>query len=181
MNTRVAPLMLAGAVLSACSGNPTAPAASKLNADLAAGTAATTQTYFVCPTVAQNNPHGMWVIGGHGGYNVIVPHQGATGSKVYLTVPVQVFSVAQIPAGWGLYSSLPTYPNFEGTATILSEGITRWLSDSPLFHEGDMVSVVNLGNGTYSVTVVGSMMTPEDIGNSVTIDHPIPLASGAIW
>ena len=44
-----------------------------------------------------------------------------------------------------------------------------------------MVSVVNLGSGSYSVTVIGSMMTPGDIGNSVTIDHPIPLASGAIW
>ena len=132
MSPKFAPLIRAGAGLSACSGNPTAPAASKQGGGLLADAAAssqttpqTTQTYFICPTVAQNNPNGMWVIGGHGGYYVIVPKQGATGSKVYLTVPVRVFSVAQIPAGWGLYSSLPTYPNFEGTATILSEGITR--------------------------------------------------------
>lgn len=145
-----------------------------------------TQTYFICPTVSTNNSHGHWVIGAHGAYYVNVPVQGSTGGHVYVTVPVQVFSTAQIPAGWGLYKDLPTYPDYatnsvEGPAMILSEGIDRWLGGSALFHEGDVVGVAVNGNGTSTVTVVGSMMTPGDIGNALTIGGTVPLASGAIW
>lgn len=146
----------------------------------------TTQTYFICPTVSTNNANGHWVIGAHGAYYVNVPIQGSTGGHVYVTVPVQVFSNAQIPAGWGLYKDLPTYPDYatnalEHPAMILFEGITRWLGGSTLFHEGDMVSVAVNADGTSTVTVVGSMMTPGDIGNSIAIGGTIPLASGAIW
>lgn len=146
----------------------------------------TTQTYFICPTVALANPHGHWVIGAHGAYYVNVPVQGSTGGHVYVTVPVQVFAQAQIPAGWGLYSSLATYPNYETNsvelpAMILSEGIDRWLGGNAGFHEGDVVTVAPNGNGTSTVSVVGSMMTPGDIGDTLTIAGSIPLASGAIW
>lgn len=157
------------------------------SAATAAPTAApATQTYFICPTVSTNNANGHWVIGAHGAYYVNVPVQGSTGGHVYVTVPVQVFSKAQISAGWGLYSSLATYPNYatnsvELPAMILSEGIDRWLGGNAGFHEGDMVSVSSNGDGTSTVTVVGSMMTPDDIGNSLTIGGTIPLASGAIW
>jgi hypothetical protein len=143
----------------------------------AAAAVPTTQTYFICPSVGQNNPNGMWVVGYHGGYYVNIPHQGATGSKVFLTVPVKVFSVAQIPAGWGLYSSLPNYPNFVGMAGILQEGIDHWLSpwgDTSGFSEGDMVMVMDNGDGTYTVH-------DATTGADVTIGAPIPLASGAIW
>lgn len=171
----------ASAALAACSAQPTGLVASKdarLSANVSSAPAK--QTYFICPTVSLNNPGGMWVIGMHGAYYVRIPRKGS-GTKVFLTVPVKVFSRAQIPAGWGLYKDLPTYPNFEGTAHLLSEGITRWLGGPPGFNEGDMADVVNNGDGTYTVTVVGSMLNPGDIGSSVTIDHPIPLASGAIW
>ena len=149
-------------------------------------TTPTTQTYFICPTVSTNNSNGHWVIGAHGAYYVNVPVQGSTGGHVYITVPTQVFDKAQIAAGWGLYKDLSTYPNYATTAVehpamILSEGITRWLGGSAAFHEGDVLTVTINADGTSTVTVVGSMMTPGDIGSSLTIQGTIPLASGAIW
>ncbi len=135
-----------------------------------------TDTFFICPTVSTNNAQGMWVIGTHGGYYVLVPSQGGAngGSKVYLTIPVTVTDLAQIPAGWGLYKDLPTYPNFEGTATLLAEGIATWLGSPSGWQEDDMATVVNNGNSTYIVTNLTR-------GGSVIINHPIPLASAATW
>jgi hypothetical protein len=141
-----------------------------------------TGTWFVCPSVSTNNPNGMWVIGYHGAYYVNIPTQGGANadSKVYLTIPVTVPSLAQVPAGWGLYSSLPSYPNFVGMAVILQEGIDRWLGGAAGFNEGDMVSVTSNGSG-YTATVILSMMHPEDIGSTVYLAAPIPLESAAVW
>lgn len=140
----------------------------------AATTQTQTQTYFICPTVSTNNTNGTWVVGTHGGYYVLIPTNGATGSKDYLSVPVTVSSLAQVPAGWGLYSSLPSYPNFAGTAVLLQEGIDTWLGSPAGWQEGNMASVADNGNGTYTVTNL-------TLGQTVTIDHPIPLASAALW
>jgi hypothetical protein len=133
-----------------------------------------TNTYFVCPTVSTNNGNGTWVVGQHGGYYVLVPKQGVNGSKVFLTIPVQVFNLAQIPAGWGLYSSLPSYPNFVGTATLLSEGIATWLDSPTGWQEGDAALVASNPDGTYSVTNLR-------LFQQIVIQKPIPLASGAVW
>jgi hypothetical protein len=167
----IAALGVAGALVMA-TGAAAAPAA--------AGTQPATNTWFICPTVSVNSPNGMWVIGYHGGYYVLVPTNN-TGTKDYLTVPVQVFSLAQIPAGWGLYSSLPNYPNFVGTAVILDEGIEHWLGitpgdlgGDPNWDEGDMVAVTSNGDGTYTVADMRS-------GATVTLTSPIPLASDAVW
>jgi hypothetical protein len=134
------------------------------------------ETYFICPSVSTHNDHGMWVIGGHGAYYVIVPTQGGAngGSKVFLTVPVSVPSLAQVPAGWALYKDVPTYPNFEGMAGLLSEGISTWLGSPAGWQEGDGAMVVNNGDGTYTVTNARLMQ-------SITIAQPIPLASAAVW
>jgi hypothetical protein len=143
---------------------------------VAAQSGSTTSTYFVCPTVSTNNGQGMWVIGFHGGYYVLVPKKGGLndGSKVFLTIPVKVFSVAQIPAGWGLYSSLPSYPNFVGTAMLLQEGIDKWLGSPVGWQEGDMAIVADNGDGTYTVTNLR-------LFQQIVINSPIPLASGAVW
>jgi hypothetical protein len=135
----------------------------------------TTNTYFVCPTVSTNNGNGMRVIGYHGGYYVLVPKKGGIndGSKVFLTIPVRVFSLAQVPAGWGLYSSLPSYPNFVGTATLLAEGIERWLGIPAGWQEGDMAVVATNGDRTYTVTNIR-------LAQQIVINAPIPLASGAV-
>jgi hypothetical protein len=61
---------------------------------------------------------------------------------VYLTILVSVPSLAQVPAGWGLYKDLPSYPNFEGMAVLLSEGISTWLGDPAGWTEGDMAMKV---------------------------------------
>ncbi len=118
----------------------------------------------------------MWVMGAHGAYYVLVPTKGGVngGSKVFLTVPVSVPDKAQVPAGWALYKDLPTYPNFEGGVGLLAEGISTWLGSPAGWEEGDMAMVVNNGDGTYDVM---NMTHP----GTVTIDHPIPLASAAIW
>jgi hypothetical protein len=84
------------------------------------------QKYFICPSVSVHNPNGMWVIGYHGGYYVNIPTQVATGSKVFLTIPVGVASQAQVAAGWALYNSLPSYPNFRRYGGPLAGGIDHW-------------------------------------------------------
>jgi hypothetical protein len=163
--------LFAGGVVAA------ALAATVLAAPLAAPALADqpqTQTYFICPSVGTNNPDGMWVIGFHGAYYVNIPTQGPTGDKVFLTVPVTVASLAQIPAGWGLYRDLPSYPNFVGTAMLLGEGIENWLGSPSGWNEGDMATVVANPDGTYTVTDL-------TVNSTVTIDHPIPLESAAIW
>lgn len=126
--------------------------------------------------MSTHNDHGMWVIGQHGAYYVNIPTQGGTnaGSKVYLTVPVHVASLGQIPAGWGLYKDYPSYPNFVGMAGLLQEGIDTWLGSPTGWQEGDGATVMDNGDGTYTVT---NMMTNE----SIVIGYPIPLASAAIW
>jgi hypothetical protein len=146
----------------------------------AKGAAPAKETFFICPSVSTHNDHGMWVMGAHGAYYVLVPTKGGAngGSKVYLTVPVSVPSLAQIPAGWALYKDVPSYPNFVGTVGLLSEGISTWLGNPAGWMEGDMAKVMDNGNGTY--TVMGMRMDGTPIG-SIVIDHPIPLASAAIW
>lgn len=141
-----------------------------------------TETYFICPSVGTHSPNGMWVIGTHGAYYVNIPTQGGvnSGSKVYLTIPVSVPSLAQVPAGWGLYKDLPSYPNFEGMAVLLSEGISTWLGSLAGWTEGDIAVVSNNGDGIYTVHNMGPVMAPADKG-SVTIDHSVPLASAAVW
>jgi len=142
----------------------------------ASAASAPKETYFICPSVSTNNSHGMWVVGAHGAYYVLVPTKGGAnnGSKVYLTIPVSVPSLAQIPAGWALYKDVPSYPNFEGMAGLLAEGISTWLGSPAGWEEGDGAMVVNNGDGTYTVTNARLMQT-------ITITQPIPLASAAVW
>lgn len=133
-------------------------------------------TFFICPSVSVHNDLGMSVLGTHGGYYVLIPRQGGAndGSRVFLTIPVAVTGLAQVPAGWALYSSLPSYPNFEGMAVLLAEGIDTWLGAPAGWQEGDMGKVVNNGDGTYTVVNLTRF-------EQVVIDHPIPLASAAVW
>lgn len=139
-------------------------------------------TFFVCPSVSTQNANGMWVVGMHGGYYVLIPKKGGTndGSKVFLTIPVKVSSVAQIPAGWALYNSLPSYPNFVGTTLLLQEGIERWLGSPAGWQEFDVAVVTSNGDGTYTVTDL-TLTASSGQSQQVTINSPIPLASAAVW
>jgi hypothetical protein len=134
------------------------------------------EEFFICPSVSTHNPNGMWVMGAHGAYYVLVPTKGGANenSKVFLTVPVTVPNLAQVPAGWALYKDLPTFPNFEGKVVLLGEGIDTWLGSPAGWEEEDMAEVMNNGDGTYTVF----NMTRDE---TITIDEAIPLASAAIW
>ena len=141
------------------------------------------EEFFICPSVSTHNPNGMWVMGTHGAYYVLVPTKGGVnaGSKVFLTVPISVPDRAQVPAGWALYKDLETYPNFEGMVVLLGEGIDTWLNGGLVdWEEFDMAKVINNGDGTYTVMNMGPMMDPIDKG-SVIIEQPVPLASAAVW
>lgn len=142
----------------------------------AGGQAPQRDTYFICPSVSTHNTHGMWVMGAHGAYYVLVPTKGGAndGSKVFLTIPVQVTSLAQIPAGWALYKDVPSYPNFVGMVGLLAEGIETWLGSPAGWEEGDGAMVEDNGDGTYTVTNARLM-------ESITINGPVPLASAAVW
>ncbi|MEJ2351041.1 MAG: hypothetical protein P8Y03_14750 [Anaerolineales bacterium] len=144
--------------------------------NIAGADAPVKETFFICPSVSTHSPNGMWVVGTHGAYYVNIPTKGGAngGSKVFLTVPVSVPDLAQVPAGWGLYKDLPTFPNFEGMALLLGEGISTWLGSPAGWAEGDMAAVANNGDRTYTVTNL-------TLGSSVTINSPIPLASAAVW
>lgn len=133
-----------------------------------------TGPFMVCPSVSLNNQNGMWVIGGHGAYYVLMQTNPNTGAPVMAKVPVTVASRAQIPAGWSLYKDYPSYPNFAGDAKILSEGIASWLGGAPGFSEGDSVHVTINNDGT---TTAYDLNT----GASVTIQRYIPLASAVFW
>lgn len=142
------------------------------------------EEYFICPSVSIHNPNGMWVMGTHGAYYVLVPTKGGANenSKVFLTVPVSVLDKAQVPAGWGLYKDLDTFPYFEGMVMLLGEGIDTWLGGEAGWVEGDVAKVVNNNDGSYTVMNMGPdpMDNPIDKG-FVTITVPIPLASAAVW
>lgn len=133
-------------------------------------------TYFVCPSVSTHNDNGMWVMGAHGIYYVLIPTKGGTndGSKVYITVPDSVASQAQTTAGPALYGSEPTYPNFEGHVMLLAEGISTWLGSPSGWQEGDMASVSSGANGTYVVT-------NTRLNEQVELNSSIPMASAVIW
>ena len=140
------------------------------------------EEFFICPSVSTHNQNGMWVMGAHGAYYVLVPTKGGANenSKVFLTVPISVPDKAQVPAGWALYKDVETYPNFEGMVVLLGEGIDTFLGSPIGWEEEDVAKVMNKGDGTYTVMNMGSMMNPSDKG-SIVIDYPIPLASAAIW
>ncbi|HDQ08735.1 MAG TPA: hypothetical protein ENN44_08180 [Methanoculleus sp.] len=76
---------------------------------------------FVCPSVSLNNPNGMWVLGAHGAYFVIIPTKGGihADERVYVNIPAPVMDKAQVNAGHGLYKSYPSYPIFYGEDMIM--------------------------------------------------------------
>jgi hypothetical protein len=92
---------------------------------------------------------------------------------VFINIPAHVENQAGIQAGWALYNGLANFPIFVGIATLLQDGIDTWLGSPAGWQEGDMASVVDNGDGTYTVTNL-------TLGQSITIDHPIPVASAEV-
>lgn len=84
---------------------------------------------WICPAVSTNNSKGMWVVGHHGAYYILKPGTASPNWPMILNPTenlekhaTHVEHEAQIPAGWGLYKDLSTYPYFEGVAMVLPEG-----------------------------------------------------------
>lgn len=174
-------------------------AASPVAASAAPPSPDTGTEIFVCPSTSTHNAAGNWVIGAHGAYYVLVPTRGpdGTGGRVFTPIPERVAGLAQIPAGWALYKDV--FPEafeadgssslvsgfFTGTvgdemgqtnkpAVLLGEGIENWLGSPDGWNEFDMATVVDNGDGTYTVY----NMTVDE---SITIDLPIPVASAVFW
>ncbi|MCK5758900.1 MAG: hypothetical protein KAH14_07385 [Clostridiales bacterium] len=147
---------------------------------------------FICPTVSLNNSNGMWVLGDHGAYYVIVPTKGkqldemGMPLKVFVSVPERTMNQAQIPAGKALFKDYPSYPNFVsqgmGTIMLLEEGLA-WLPGAPSnWGEGDMLKIEDNLDGTYTVINNGNMMDmPMAPKGEITIESPIPLNSAVFW
>lgn len=154
---------------------------------------------FVCPSTSTHNTAGNWVVGAHGAYYVLIPTRGpdGTGGRVFVPVPEKVANLAQTPAGWALYKDV--FPDafevdgsasevsgfFTGTAgdemgqtnkpaVLLGEGIENWLGNPNGWDEFDMATVVDNGDGSYTV----HNMTVDE---SITIGSPIPAASAVFW
>ena len=124
---------------------------------------------FVCPSVNPNNPNGMWLIGGHGAYYVVVPTRGHDGvSKVHVKIPDHVETQAQTSAGWGLYHKLPSYPYFEGMAMVLDPDGKDYILDE----FGIAIGMAMM------ITVVPSE-TPSWDG--MTLHANVPLFAAAFW
>lgn len=154
-----------------------------------------TQEYFICPSVSTHNANGTWVIGSHGAYYVLVPTQGATGSRVYLTVPTTAFDRAQIPAGWALYKDVihttapdetlvfTTDATAMGAAMLLAEGLAWFPGAEALgWAESDQVTITADGAGGYLAHDFGNpMMGTGDKGTIALPNSHVPAASGALW
>ncbi len=143
----------------------------------AAATGQDKAMYMVCPSVGLNNPNGMWVIGGHGAYFVMMLMDPTTGMFKMVSVPDHVSNQAQIASAWGHYHSIPTYPNFSGMAMLMGTGWAAFLSGvqgGASIGADHMVQVTINGDGT---TTIKDM----DGGGVVTIQGTIPLGSAVFW
>lgn len=131
----------------------------------------------VCPSVGLKNPNGMWVIGGHGAYFVMMLMDPTTGRFKMVSVPERVDDQAQIASAWGHYHSIPTYPNFQGMAILMGTGWVAFLSE---VQEGADIGAEHMVQVTINAdhtTTIEDMETHA----TVTIAGTIPLGSAVFW
>ena len=134
------------------------------------------EEFFICPSVSTHNPNGMWVMGAHGAYYVLIPTKGGANdnSLVFLTVRKSPLYILLSPSVKIHIKDLPTFPYFEGMVVLLGEGIDTWLGSPAGWEEFDMAMVMNNGNDSYDVY-------NKTRDETITIYSPIPLASAAVW
>jgi len=124
---------------------------------------------FVCPSVSPNNPNGMWVIGGHGAYHIILPTKGHDGvSKIYVKIPEHVEDQAQTSAGWGLYHKVPSYPYFEGDTMVLHPDGKEFIWDEFEIDIGDAMMIYVVPSDTPS-------------WDGMTLYANVPLFAAVFW
>lgn len=124
---------------------------------------------FVCPSVSPNNPNGMWVIGGHGAYYIILPTKGHDGvSKIYVKIPEHVEDQAQVRAAYGLYHKLPSYPYFEGMTMVLHPDGKDFIWDEFGIDIGDAMMIYVVPSDTPS-------------WDGMTLYANVPLFAAVFW
>lgn len=134
---------------------------------------------WICPSVSTNNPNGMWVVGGHGAYYILKPGTASPNWPMILNPTgnlemhaAHVEHMAQIPAGWGLYKDLPSYPYLEtgeGMAVVLDDGAEFILDEFGI----DIAPMT-------MIHVVPSDTPSYDAG-SMTLMANLPLKSAVFW
>ena len=126
---------------------------------------------FVCPSVNPNNPNGMWLIGAHGAYYVIVPTRGHDGvSKIHVKIPDHVEDQAQTSAGWGLYHKVPSYPYFEGMTMVLHPDGKEFIWEQFEIDIGMAMTITVVMDGT-----------PSWDEGTKTLYANVPLFAAAFW
>lgn len=126
---------------------------------------------FVCPSVNPNNPNGMWVIGGHGAYYIILPTKGHDGvSKIYVKIPGHVEDQAQVRAAYGLYHKLPSYPYFEGMTMVLHPNGKDFILDE---------FGINIGKAMMITVIMDD--TPSWDEDTMTLSANVPLFAAVFW
>lgn len=132
---------------------------------------------WICPSVSTNNPNGMWVIGGSGAYYIVKPGTASPNWPDILNSTgnleqhaPRVENQAQIPAGWGLYSDLPSYPYLDtgnGYAVVLDDG-------ADFIYE-------NFGITIEPMAMVHVMPAEAPAFDGTTLYANVPLKSAAFW
>lgn len=141
---------------------------------------------FICPSVSPKNPNSMWILGGSGAYNVILPATNSPNWPMFLNPflaveenPADVEGQAQVKAGWGLYHKLPTYPYYQGPVMVLEDAV-------------DFIKEISLAQGS-EIDIIAYVMgmliiMPSDgvpyIDTTTTPDTlylNVPLASAVFW
>ncbi|MDW7777098.1 MAG: hypothetical protein SCH39_12310 [Methanosarcinales archaeon] len=137
---------------------------------------------FMCPSVSINNPGGMWVIGGHGAYYIILP---ASNSPNWNTMehlnpfaavennPADVEGKAQVNAGKGLYGKFPTYPYFQGMAMVLDPDGVDFIKNTFNVDVSPGAIIINPSD------VVSYTQAEEETPQILNAN--VPLFSAAFW
>lgn len=134
---------------------------------------------WICPSVSTNNPNGMWVIGGSGAYYIIKPgtaspnwHDILNPTENLEKYAAHVEDKAQIPAGWGLYNDLPSYPYLDtgdGYAMVLDDGAEFiWEQFGINIPAGTLIHVVPWETASYDAS-------------TMTLYANVPLKAATFW
>lgn len=144
-------------------------------------------TSSVNPSVSMKNPDGVWVLGSQGASYVIL-YEMSDHSKL-VSIPENVVNQVKTNSYRGLYKKYPSYPYFVSQGThmvdmtmlMIIPGGLSWLPNAPTdWAVGDMIGIMDNGDGTYMVHNMGDMTSMMDKG-MINITDPIPLSSAVFW
>lgn len=134
---------------------------------------------WICPSVSTHNPNGMWVIGGSGAYYIIKPGTASSKWPDILNPTgnlekhaAHVEDLAQVPAGWGLYHELPSYPYLD-----TGDGYVVVLEDGSEFIETEF----GISIDPMTMIHVVPWDTPWYDEDTMTLHANVPLKAAVFW